>query len=179
MSRVGREPIPVPDGAKLEIKDNLIKVSGKFGEMQRLLPPGINAILNDGVLSINRSNESREQKSLHGLSRTLISNMIIGVSQGFTKELEIVGVGYRCELKGRALQLMVGYSHKVIFVPPDGISFNVTAATKFAVNGIDKQVVGDIAAKIRSIRPPEPYKGKGIKYANERIRRKAGKSTTK
>ncbi|MCF7810369.1 50S ribosomal protein L6 [bacterium] len=179
MSRVGREPIPVPDGTKLEIKDNIIKISGKLGEMQHELPSGISAVLNDGLLSINRSDESRTQKALHGLSRSLVSNMVVGVSKGFTKELEIIGVGYRCELKGRALQLMVGFSHKVIFIPPDGISFNVTAPTKFAVNGIDKQVVGDISAKIRSIRPPEPYKGKGIKYADEHVRRKAGKSTTK
>jgi len=179
MSRVGREPIPIPDGVKLDIKDNLIKASGKLGEMQHELPTGISAAVNDGKLNILRSDESRQQRALHGLSRTLVANMLTGISQGFKRELEIVGVGYRCELKGRALQLAVGFSHKVIFVPPDGITFNVTSPTRFNVNGIDKQIVGDIAAKVRAVRPPEPYKGKGIKYINEYIRRKAGKSTAK
>ncbi|NQU04636.1 MAG: 50S ribosomal protein L6 [Calditrichaeota bacterium] len=177
MSRVGREPIPIPDGVKLDIKNNLVEASGKLGEMQHELPHGISAVVNDGKVEVSRSDESRQQRSLHGLSRTLVANMLTGVSQGFKRELEIVGVGYRCELKGKALQLTVGFSHKVIFVPPDGITFKVTSPTRFNVNGIDKQVVGDIAAKVRAVRPPEPYKGKGIKYIDEYIRRKAGKST--
>ena len=179
MSRVGREPVPIPDGIKLDIKDSLIKASGKLGEMQHELPHGISAAVNDGKINVSRSDESRQQRALHGLSRTLVANMLTGISQGFKRELEIVGVGYRCELKGRALQLAVGFSHKVIFVPPDGITFSVTSPTIFNFNGIDKQVVGDIAAKIRAVRPPEPYEGKGIKYVGEYIRRKAGKSTAK
>jgi len=179
MSRVGREPIPIPDGVKVAINKEIISVNGKLGEMVRDLPEGITAKLNDNILQLNRRDDSRRQKALHGLSRNLVANMVQGVSRGFTRELEIVGVGYRCEQRGRAIQLAVGFSHRVIFIPPEGVEIKVTNPTKFSVLGIDKQMVGDVAAKIRAIRPPEPYKGKGIRYSGEYVRRKAGKTAVK
>jgi len=179
MSRVGREPIPIPNGVKVTIDSKLVKINGKLGELQRELPTGITAAMEDKLLRVSRKDNSRNQRALHGLSRSLLANMVTGVASGFRKELEIVGVGYRCEQRGRALQLSVGFSHKVVFIPPEGIEIKVADATKFSVNGINKEIVGDIAAKIRAVRPPEPYKGKGIKYVGEYIRRKAGKSTIK
>ncbi len=179
MSRVGREPIPLPSGVSVAIKGALVKVKGKLGELERRLSDGISAALEDGRLHIRRSNDSRQQRSLHGLSRSLVANMVQGVDQGFTKDLEIVGVGYRCEMKGKAIQLSVGFSHRVLFIPPDGIEIKVTPPNKFSVSGIDRQLVGDVAAKLRAIRPPEPYKGKGIKYVGEYVRRKAGKTAGK
>lgn len=179
MSRVGREPIPIPDGVKISIDGSLLKVNGKLGELAHTLPGGITIALEDNILQLNRKNDSRDQKALHGLSRALVFNMLYGVSRGYKKDLEIVGVGYRCEQKGKALQLTVGFSHRVVFIPPEGIQIKVTEPTKFNVNGIDKQLVGDVSAKIRAIRPPEPYKGKGIKYVGERVRRKAGKTAVK
>ncbi len=179
MSRVGREPIPIPDGVKVTINKENISVSGKLGEMVRDLPEGITAKLDDNILQLNRRDDSRDQKALHGLSRALVANMVQGVSKGFTRELEIVGVGYRCEQRGRAIQFAVGFSHRVIFIPPEGVEIKVTDATRFSVLGIDKQMVGDVAAKIRAIKPPEPYKGKGIRYAGEYVRRKAGKTAVK
>jgi len=179
MSRVGREPIPVPDGVKINIDKELVKVNGKLGELQHELPSGINAVLEDGKLQLSRKDDSSNQKSLHGLSRALVANMVKGVNEGFTREMEIVGVGYRCDMIGKALQLTVGFSHKVVFIPPESIEIKVAAPTKFSVSGINKELVGDIAAKIRAIKPPEPYKGKGIRYTGEYIRRKAGKTTVK
>ncbi len=179
MSRVGREPIPVPEGVKISIDSDLLKVSGKLGNLEHSLPSGITTVLEDNVLQLNRRNDSRDQKALHGLSRALLANMVHGVSQGYKKDLEIVGVGYRCDQKGKAIQLSVGFSHRVVFIPPEGIEIKVTDTTKFNVSGIDKQLVGDVSAKIRAIRPPEPYKGKGIRYVGERVRRKAGKTTVK
>ena len=179
MSRVGREPIPIPDGVKVTINKEIISVNGKLGEMVRDLPEGITAKLNDNILQLNRRDDSRNQKALHGLSRALVANMVQGVSRGFTRGLEIVGVGYRCEQRGRAIQFAVGFSHRVIFIPPEGVEIKVTNPTKFSVLGIDKQMVGDVAAKIRAIRPPEPYKGKGIRYSGEYVRRKAGKTAVK
>ena len=179
MSRVGRDPIPVPDGVKIKINKELVKINGKLGELQHELPSGIKVVLEDGKLQLSRKNDSSDQKSLHGLSRALVANMVKGVSEGFTKQMEIVGVGYRCDMLGKALQLTVGFSHKVVFIPPESIEIKVAEPTKFSVSGINKEVVGDIAAKIRSIKPPEPYKGKGIRYAGEYIRRKAGKTTVK
>ncbi|MDP8238653.1 MAG: 50S ribosomal protein L6 [Candidatus Hatepunaea meridiana] len=179
MSRVGREPIHIPDGVKVTIDSKLVKVNGKLGELQRELPTGITVALEEKLLRVGRKDDSRNQKALHGLSRSLLANMVTGVASGFKKELEIIGVGYRCEKRGKALQLSVGFSHKVIFIPPEGIEIEVKDTTKFSVNGINNEIVGDIAAKIRAVRPPEPYKGKGIKYVGEYIRRKAGKSTIK
>ena len=179
MSRVGREPIPIPDGVKVTINKENISVNGKLGEMVRDLPEGITAKLDDNILQLNRSDDSRRQKALHGLSRALVANMVQGVSKGFTRELEIVGVGYRCEQRDRAIQFAVGFSHRVIFIPPEGVEIKVTNPTKFSILGIDKQMVGDVAAKIRAIKPPEPYKGKGIRYSGEYVRRKAGKTAVK
>lgn len=176
MSRVGREPIPVPTGVTVTIDEKLVKVNGKLGELERTLPKGISVSIDNGIVSVHRSGDSREQRAFHGLSRALLANMIAGVNEGFLKNLEIVGVGYRCEQRGKAIQFAVGFSHRVIFIPPDGINIKVNTTTSFTVNGIDKELVGEVAAKIRAIRPPEPYKGKGIKYQNEYIRRKAGKA---
>ena len=140
MSRVGREPIPIPDGVKISIDGSLLKVNGKLGKLEHSLPSGITAVLEDNILQLNRRNDSREQKELHGLSRALLANMVHGVSQGFRKNLEIVGVGYRCDQKGKAIQLAVGFSHRVVFIPPEGIEVKVTEPTKFNVSGIDKQI---------------------------------------
>ncbi|NQT34597.1 50S ribosomal protein L6 [bacterium] len=179
MSRVGREPIPVPEGVKISIDSSLLKINGKLGELEHSLPNGITAVLEDNVLRLNRKNDTHDQKALHGLSRALLANMVHGVSHGYKKDLEIIGVGYRCDKKGKAIQFAVGFSHRVVFIPPDEIEIKVTDTTKFNVSGIDKQLVGDVSAKIRAIRPPEPYKGKGIRYVGEKVRRKAGKTTVK
>jgi len=177
MSRVGRNPIPVPSGVTVTIDKNNVKVKGKLGELNQILPVGINAVQQGELIKVQRSDDSKQQHAFHGLSRALLANMIHGVEKGFSKNLEIVGIGYRCEKKGGALQLAVGFSHRVIFIPPEGIEIKVTSPTTFSVNGFDKQLVGEVAAKIRAVKPPEPYKGKGIKYVGEYIRRKAGKST--
>lgn len=179
MSRVGRAPITVPAGVSIAIQGNHIVAKGKLGELDHDLPGGITASLSGNSLQINRLDDSRSQKSLHGLSRTLIANMVQGVSEGFKKDLEIVGVGFRCEAKGNALMLQVGFSHRVIILPPEGIKFSLTNPTNFSVSGIDKQLVGEVAAKIRAVKPPEPFRGKGIKYVGEVVRRKAGKSAGK
>lgn len=179
MSRIGQEPIIVPDDVRIKIDDGLIEVEGKLGNLGYKLPEGISVEFIDGRIKLSRKDNNRRHRALHGLARTLVANMVYGVINGFTKELEIVGVGYRCDMLGKAIQLSVGYSHKVVFIPPEGIEIKVTEPTRFAVNGINKEIVGDVAAKIRSIRPPEPYKGKGIRYIGERVRRKAGKTAGK
>ena len=179
MSRIGREPVIVPGDVKINIDNGLINVDGKLGKLKYMLPEGLSADFNENRLQINRKDDTRHQRALHGLSRTLVANMVHGVTNGFSKNLEIVGVGYRCDMLGKALQLSVGFSHRVVFIPPEGIEIKVQEPTKFSVHGIDKELVGDIAAKIRSIRPPEPYKGKGIRYEGERVRRKAGKTAGK
>jgi large subunit ribosomal protein L6 len=179
MSRVGKEPLPIPDGVAVTIDDQFIKVNGKLGELDLKVADGIGVSQDEGILRVSRSSEIHQQRALHGLTRALLANMVHGVSQGFKKDLEIVGVGYRCEMRGLALQLAVGFSHRVVVFPPEGVEFTVTSQTAFSVAGIDNQLVGDTAAKIRAIRPPEPYKGKGIKYAGEHIRRKAGKAAGK
>lgn len=176
MSRIGREPISIPDGITATLSDRFITVKGKLGELNHTVPEGISISQNDSVITVDRENDNHKQRALHGLTRALVANMVHGVSQGFTKELEIVGVGYRCEQRGPALQLAVGFSHRVVFFPPDGIELKAISNTNFSVTGIDKQLVGDTAAKLRAVRPPEPYKGKGIKYVGEYIRRKAGKA---
>ncbi len=179
MSRVGKEPVPVPSGVTVTIDGRTVKAKGKLGELEYGLPEGITSTIEEGSVKVKRSNDSGPQRSLHGLSRALIANMVHGVSQGFNKDFEIVGVGYRCEQRDRALQLAVGFSHRVVFIPPEGIEIKVNSPTTFSVKGIDKELVGEVAAKIRAVRPPEPYKGKGIKYAGEHIRRKAGKAAGK
>jgi large subunit ribosomal protein L6 len=177
MSRIGRKPIPLAKGVKVEIgPENLVTVTGPKGTLQRQFAPDITIAQEDGSLHVARPDDSQTHKAMHGLTRTLLANMVIGVSVGFTKSLEINGTGYRVAKVGENLVFQVGYSHPVEVDPPAGISFTVDGVTKCAVNGIDKYLVGQIAAQIRDIRKPEPYKGKGIKYAQEVIRRKAGKA---
>ena len=177
MSRIGRKPIPLAKGVKVEISPaNLITVTGPKGTLQRQFTPDITIAQDGGDLHVTRPDDSQTHKALHGLSRTLLANMVIGVSTGFTRNLEINGTGYRVAKVGNNLIFQVGYSHPVEVDPPEGISFTVEGTTKCAVSGIDKYMVGQVAAQIRDIRKPEPYKGKGIKYAEEVVRRKAGKA---
>ncbi|MGH2821349.1 MAG: 50S ribosomal protein L6 [Actinomycetota bacterium] len=176
MSRVGKAPIPIPQGVGISIVGNVITVNGPRGELQRSMPKGISIEQTDGELRVQRASEAREVRALHGLVRSLVANMVLGVTQGFERRLEISGVGYRAQKKGDDLELSVGYSHPVAKPAPDGIEYDVPSPTKITVRGIDKELVGQTAAEIRSIRRPEPYKGKGIRYEGERIRRKAGKA---
>ena len=176
MSRVGSNPIPIPDGVEVSVSGTTVKVKGKKGELERQLPEPITASVDDGVLTVARPDDERDSRARHGLSRSLLYNMVVGVSEGFRKELEIQGVGYRAIAQGKNLQLQVGYSHPVNFEAPEGIEFEVPEPTQIIVNGIDKETVGQVAANIRSIRKPEPYKGKGIRYKDEHVRRKAGKA---
>ena len=178
MSRIGKIPVTIPSGVEVTIEGQDVRVKGPKGELTHTVAEPITvAKAEDGALSVERPNDERKSKALHGLSRTLISNMIIGVSQGYEKKLEIVGVGYRVALKGPTeLEFALGFSHPVVVDAPEGITFQVEKPTLFSVHGIDKQKVGEVAANIRKIRKPEPYKGKGVRYAGERIVRKAGKS---
>lgn len=183
MSRIGRAPIPVPPKVQVNWNDgNLVTVKGPKGELSYQIDPALSLKLEDGALNVSRPSDSKEHKAKHGLYRTLVNNMVVGVTNGYTKQLEIHGVGYRAAKVGENLIIQVGYSHPVEVRPPQGISFTVdgvdpaTKATKVSVSGIDKQLVGEVAANIRRIRKPEPYKGKGIRYAGEAIRRKAGKA---
>jgi large subunit ribosomal protein L6 len=177
MSRIGVKPIPVPKGVDVQIgAGNSVKVKGPKGELSQVLTTKVSIIQDDGVLRVERPNDQRESKALHGLTRSLINNMVVGVTDGYTKNLEILGVGYRAALDGKNLVLNVGYSHQVRMVAPDGVTYAVEGNNRVAVSGINKQVVGEEAARIRGVRPPEPYKGKGIRYAGEVVRRKAGKA---
>jgi large subunit ribosomal protein L6 len=176
MSRVGKNPIPVATGVSAELKANVITVKGPRGELERTLHPDMIVEIDGAEIRVKRPTESKQHKSLHGLTRTLIANMVEGVSNGFSKNLEIEGVEYRAELKGKTLVLALGYSHPVRYDPPEGIAFEVPDPKKIKVFGIDIQKVGQAAAVIRGFRPPEPYKGKGIRYAGEQIMRKAGKA---
>ena len=176
MSRIGKRPVSIPGNVKVSVDGRTVSVEGPKGKLSRELVSEVSIQMDNGVLTVSRKDDSKEARSLHGLSRTLVANMVEGVSNGFTKSLEMVGVGYRANLEGRVLNLAIGYSHPVKIDPPTGIEIAVEGANKIHVKGADKQLVGDVAAEIRSIRPPEPYKGKGIKYAGEVIRRKAGKS---
>jgi large subunit ribosomal protein L6 len=177
MSRIGKQPITVPSGVEVTIDGGAVRVKGPKGQLEHQLVGDV-AVARDGdALNVTRADDSRSNRSLHGLQRSLIANMVIGVSDGFAKELEIVGVGYRAQAQGpNAIELAVGFSHPVRVDAPEGITFEVPAPTRLVVRGHDKQLVGQVAADIRKIRKPEPYKGKGIRYANEHIRRKAGKS---
>jgi large subunit ribosomal protein L6 len=179
MSRVGRKPIPIPKGVRVEKSNGVIKVSGPKGELTAQVHPRIEVEISSDQILVKRKSDARIDKALHGLWRALINNMIVGVTEGYAKKLEIVGIGYRAELKGKALVLYLGYSHPIIFIPPDGVKIEVPQPTNIVVSGIDKQLVGQVAAKIRSFRPPEPYKGKGIRYEGEVIRMKAGKAASK
>ena len=175
MSRIGRAPIPVPDGVSVDISGQKVTVTGPKGELRHTVVEPIRISQEDGRLVVTRPTDRGPHRALHGLSRSLVANMVEGVSTGFERQLEIVGVGYRAQLKGKSLELAVGYSHPVTIEPPDGITFEVPAPTQVVVRGIDKQAVGEITAQIRGVRPPEPYKGKGIRYAGEAVRRKVGK----
>ena len=180
MSRIGNAPITLPSGVDVQVVDRTITVKGPKGALSREIPGQIEITIDDGVLRCTRPNDERKNKALHGLTRSLVNNMVIGVTDGFKKQLEIVGVGYRAEAQGpNALRLNLGFSHPVNVTAPDGITFEVPVPTQVTVNGIDKEVVGQVAANIRSIRKPEPYKGKGVRYAGERILRKAGKAGKK
>ena len=176
MSRIGRAPIPVPDGVSVDISGQKVTVTGPKGELRHTVVEPIRISQEDGRLVVTRPTDRGPHRALHGLSRSLVANMVEGVSTGFERQLEIVGVGYRVTAKGKDLEFAVGYSHPVLVTPPDGISFAVESPTKFSVAGIDKQQVGQVAANIRKIRKPEPYKGKGIRYAGEHVRRKVGKA---
>ncbi|MDH3753583.1 MAG: 50S ribosomal protein L6 [Acidimicrobiia bacterium] len=177
MSRVGSNPIPVPAGVEVKISTGSVEVKGPKGTLTQDLPEVVSVSQDDGVLSVVRQNDDRESRALHGLFRSLINNMVIGVTDGFRKELEIVGVGYRANAKNKStLELQLGFSHPIEVVAPDGIEFDVPQPTNITVVGIDKQVVGQVAAEIRSYRKPEPYKGKGVRYVGEHVRRKAGKA---
>jgi large subunit ribosomal protein L6 len=180
MSRIGRKSIPIPSGVEVTIDGRTIKVKGPKGELMHTLAEPITAVRgDDGELYVNRPNDERRAKELHGLSRTLVANMIVGVTEGYRKTLEIAGTGYRVAARGQNLEFALGFSHPVVVEAPDGITFTVDRPTLFHVAGINKQQVGEVAANIRKIRPPEPYKGKGIKYQGEVIRRKAGKAGKK
>lgn len=177
MSRIGRAPIEIPAGVTVNVdENNLVHVKGPKGELSRKINQDMKINIEGNVLTVTRPSDDKTHRSLHGLSRTLIHNMVVGVTQGFTKNLEITGVGYRAAKQGKNLQLALGYSHPVIIEPPAGITLDAPTATTITVHGIDKEMVGAIAANIRGWREPEPYKGKGIKYAGEHIRRKEGKA---
>jgi len=179
MSRIGRKPISVPSGVDITLNDSVITVKGPKGSLSRQLHKDMKVTVQDNVVTIERPSDNKQHRSLHGTTRSVVANMVNGVTEGFSKSLELVGVGYRANKSGNKLVLNVGYSHPVEIVPEDGIEFEVPAATKIIVKGIDKERVGATAAKIRSVREPEPYKGKGIKYEGERIIRKEGKAGKK
>jgi large subunit ribosomal protein L6 len=175
MSRIGRKPITLPDGVSVVVRPGLVTVDGPKGQLAQTVPARMKIEERDGEIVVERPTERGEDRALHGLTRTLIANMVEGVTNGFEKRLEIQGVGYRASLRGTALELAVGYSHSVVKDAPEGITFEVPAPTQIVVRGNDKQQVGQIAAEIRKVRPPEPYKGKGIRYEGEYVRRKVGK----
>jgi len=179
VSRIGKKIIEVPKGVTVTKNGNVVKVKGPKGELENSFHARMTIEIKDNEITVNRPDDIKENKALHGLTRALIQNMITGVVNSYSKTLEIVGVGYRAELKGKNLLLNIGYSHPIYFIPPDGVLLQTPAQTQIVVTGIDKQLVGLIAAKIRSIRKPEPYKGKGIKYSDEHIQRKAGKTAGK
>ncbi len=176
MSRIGRMPITVPSGVTVTVSGQDVAVKGPKGELSLIVAEPIAVAQDDGTLSVTRPNDERASKQLHGLTRSLINNMVVGVTDGYSKTLELVGTGYRVQAKGQGIELALGFSHPVEVNAPAGITFQVETPTRFHISGIDKQLVGETAANIRKLRPPEPYKGKGVKYANEVIRRKAGKA---
>ena len=176
MSRIGKAPIEIPGGVNAEISGRSVKVTGPKGELTVPIGRGVEVRQEDGSLVLDRASETPEHKAMHGLTRSLIQNAVTGVTEGFSKTLQIAGVGYRAALQGRDVNLQVGYSHPVLVQPREGVEFEVPNATTIVVRGIDKQRVGQMAAEIRKVRPPEPYKGKGIRYSDEQIRRKVGKA---
>ncbi len=176
MSRIGRKPIEIPQGVQIEINGNTVKVSGPKGKLTQDVHPDMKLSVDGNLIKVDRPSDEKGHRALHGLTRSLVNNMVQGVTAGFSKSLDINGVGYRAAKQGKNLVLTIGYSHPVELVPLEGIEFEVPVPTKIIVKGIDKQVVGQMAAQVRSVREPEPYKGKGIKYENEVVRRKAGKA---
>ena len=176
MSRIGKAPVEIPGGVNAEISGRSVKVTGPRGELTVPVGRGVEVRQEDGSLVLERASDAPEHKAMHGLTRSLIQNAVTGVTEGFSKTLQIAGVGYRAALQGRAVNLQVGYSHPVLIHPREGVEFEVPNATTIVVRGIDKQSVGQMAAEIRKVRPPEPYKGKGIRYSDEQIRRKVGKA---
>ena len=176
MSRIGLMPVPIPAGVSVAVEGRTVEVKGPKGTLTRTFSDRVEVEIEDGTANVKRFDDARSSRALHGLTRALLANMVRGVSEGFARELQIVGVGYRAQLKGSNLELQVGYSHPVEVAAPEGVSFEVPEPTKVIVSGIDKEAVGQIAADIRKIRPPEPYKGKGIRYSDEHVRRKAGKA---
>jgi large subunit ribosomal protein L6 len=176
MSRIGKNPIPVPAGVDVSVADRTVTVKGPKGTLSRPIPGAITLRQEDGTLLVERPDDERDNRAQHGLTRTLVANMVQGVTEGFTKELEIIGVGYRAAASGKGLELALGFSHPVRVDAPEGIEFEVPAPTRIVVRGIDKEKVGQVAADIRKIRKPEPYKGKGVRYLGEHVQRKAGKT---
>lgn len=179
MSRIGKMPVTIPSGVKVTLEDSHIIVEGPKGKLERDFHPNMTVKVEDNVLTVERPSDKKEDRALHGLTRALINNMVVGVNTGFTKEMELVGVGYRAAKQGKNLVLTVGYSHPVEMEPLEGVEVDVPAPTKITISGADKEKVGAFAANVRSVRPPEPYKGKGIKYVDEVIKRKAGKAGVK
>mgnify|MGYP001812138527 FL=1 len=175
MSRIGRSPIPIPDGVTVDLDGQRVAVKGPKGELEHTVAAPITVVLSDGELRVERPTDRGPHRALHGLSRSLLANMVTGVTDGFSRELLIEGVGYRAQLKGKSIELSLGYSHSITVDPPEGIQFEVPEPTQIFVRGVDKQAVGQVAAEIRDLRPPEPYKGKGVRYATETVRRKVGK----
>lgn len=175
MSRIGKKPIDVPDKVEVKVEGQTVKAKGPKGELEITLIDDVSVALKDGTVVVEPRNETKRARSMYGMSRTLVQNIVTGVTEGFSKTLEITGVGYRAQMKGKSLQLQLGLSHEVLLPAPEGIDIQVTKPTEIIVSGIEKQKVGQIAAEIRAYRPPEPYKGKGIRYAGEHVRRKVGK----
>lgn len=179
MSRVGRQPVLIPQQVTVEIEGNRVVVVGPRGRLERTVPKQMTLVREDGSLLVTRPSDAKEHKALHGLTRTLVANMVTGVTEGFEKRLEIQGVGYRAQPASDGIVLQVGFSHSVQFTPPEGVTLSVEGTNRIIVSGISKEAVGETAARIRRVRPPEPYKGKGIRYADEIVRRKAGKTGAK
>ena len=176
MSRIGNKPVVIPAGVTIDLKDNTVTVKGPKGELSYTFNQNITLVQNEGEVVFTRPDDTKENKTIHGTTRAVFHNMVVGVTEGFQRELELIGVGYRAQLQGKKLVLNVGYSHPVEFTPEEGIEIEVPSNTKVIVKGYDKQKVGELAANIRGVRPPEPYKGKGIRYVNEFVRRKEGKT---